>query len=652
MVKRIKIKRGLKANLPLLNEGEPALTTDKQTLFIGANIGNVEFINKSDIEDKISTASGLLNTEINTTKADLQAAKTDLSNTKTDLANTKSDLQTTKTSLNNAKTDLQSAKTDIENMDQLLTETSSIVNDLTILVDDLIENGIPKTIYSPFITTQENTITLGPDAKIGKLNVGIRGNMDEVEKKLTKNITITSESADDANTSQMTLNWSSGEGRSTKGVFDSIVGGGYQDLTSFNMAPRAILTFDDGWSSVYALAYPYMKSKGIKGTCYIVPPFLETAGYMTLLQLQTMFFSAGWCMGNHTTTHPNMGSYSYVDALNEIGVCNNWLRANGFADGLRHIAFPNGAYNDDVLQACRDLGLKTARKTGNQLNNNFSLADDLRLIAPITCGLGGGSPNFAAVKTQIDNAIAQGKVCIMMFHRIVNTAGENGSSTTDGMNFVYSDFVQVIDYLVSTGIITETIDEFYNSLTNAIKEYKENSQSIEFDSNYQEIQRTGKKILDGSLNWTSPVLFQTNCYRASVSGWSAANPEVSTLVGSNHTDYNDLFSFQTVDAINGTLPNRYQVAVHTSGVLYISFDKDYAITNGLTTAAALKTWLNNHPITMVYERSTPIVNNVSVTITTNGQSDTSLRSFGEGTVITVSHAIDSAKPTIIENHPV
>jgi len=45
---RIFLKRGLKDNLPILNEGEPAFTTDTNELYIGSSTGNKHFPNQLD----------------------------------------------------------------------------------------------------------------------------------------------------------------------------------------------------------------------------------------------------------------------------------------------------------------------------------------------------------------------------------------------------------------------------------------------------------------------------------------------------------------------------------------------------------------------------------------------------------------------------
>ncbi|GAA0078803.1 hypothetical protein UT300005_31820 [Clostridium sp. CTA-5] len=50
MANKIQIKRGVKSNLPVLNVGEPAFTTDTKEFFIGDGLSNIEFAKQSDLE--------------------------------------------------------------------------------------------------------------------------------------------------------------------------------------------------------------------------------------------------------------------------------------------------------------------------------------------------------------------------------------------------------------------------------------------------------------------------------------------------------------------------------------------------------------------------------------------------------------------------
>ncbi|WP_238861035.1 hypothetical protein [Clostridium sp. YIM B02569] len=50
MSNKIQIKRGLKANLPILDAGEPAFTTDTKEFFVGDGKNNIEFAKQADLE--------------------------------------------------------------------------------------------------------------------------------------------------------------------------------------------------------------------------------------------------------------------------------------------------------------------------------------------------------------------------------------------------------------------------------------------------------------------------------------------------------------------------------------------------------------------------------------------------------------------------
>jgi hypothetical protein len=57
MIRKIQVKRGNSVNLPLLDIGEPAFTTDTERFFVGSQSGNVEFAKKNDIDVGLSSLS-------------------------------------------------------------------------------------------------------------------------------------------------------------------------------------------------------------------------------------------------------------------------------------------------------------------------------------------------------------------------------------------------------------------------------------------------------------------------------------------------------------------------------------------------------------------------------------------------------------------
>ena len=54
MANKIKIRRGLKANLPTLSVGEQALCTDTSEIFIGGSTGNIQFANKEYVATQLA----------------------------------------------------------------------------------------------------------------------------------------------------------------------------------------------------------------------------------------------------------------------------------------------------------------------------------------------------------------------------------------------------------------------------------------------------------------------------------------------------------------------------------------------------------------------------------------------------------------------
>lgn len=61
MANKIQVKRGVEANLPTLDVGEPAFTTDTKKPFIGSDAGNIELATKQQIDNLDSQIESLAN---------------------------------------------------------------------------------------------------------------------------------------------------------------------------------------------------------------------------------------------------------------------------------------------------------------------------------------------------------------------------------------------------------------------------------------------------------------------------------------------------------------------------------------------------------------------------------------------------------------
>jgi peptidoglycan/xylan/chitin deacetylase (PgdA/CDA1 family)/methionine-rich copper-binding protein CopC len=305
--------------------------------------------------------------------------------------------------------------------------------------------------------------------------------------------------------------------------------------------PNMIITFDDGYESIFTNALPIMQQYGIKGTIYVNTAYVGQPGRLTLAQLHILHDQYGWTIANHTPLHTNLitGSITGLEptgvilSVNEIKAIvkegMDWLVANGFGDGADHFALPWGQYNDNVLQALKELGVKTDRTV--MLRMTALPADDLLQITQL--GPNGGEPGVTPDYTSaelmnkfIDDTIESKTSTFDMFHEIVD-------NPVEGREWATSDFKTWIEHIVQTGIATKTVTEWYNSIagltysnvnyspwivlggstsTNPVQVSATSTITADFthNSNGEDISQQGH-IIDGTLvNFVSDTLGTVN----------------------------------------------------------------------------------------------------------------------------------------------
>ncbi|GIV63815.1 MAG: hypothetical protein KatS3mg045_1154 [Bellilinea sp.] len=70
-------------------------------------------------------------------------------------------------------------------------------------------------------------------------------------------------------------------------------------------AKPVILTFDDGYGSIYDLAFPVLEEYGFKGVVYVITGLIGPPAYMSKDQLIELFAN-GWEIGSHTVSHEDL----------------------------------------------------------------------------------------------------------------------------------------------------------------------------------------------------------------------------------------------------------------------------------------------------------------------------------------------------------
>jgi peptidoglycan/xylan/chitin deacetylase (PgdA/CDA1 family) len=135
----------------------------------------------------------------------------------------------------------------------------------------------------------------------------------------------------------------------------------------------AVITFDDGMRNNHEVALPILSEYSIKATVYATIGFIDQTSpwigpggdgaMMTRGQLRDLV-AAGWELGAHTMTHPDLSTLDYDACLREITDSRVALEEIGGAP-VQTFAYPFGRYGPEAMAAARDSGLIAAVTTGS-----------------------------------------------------------------------------------------------------------------------------------------------------------------------------------------------------------------------------------------------------------------------------------------------
>ena len=227
--------------------------------------------------------------------------------------------------------------------------------------------------------------------------------------------------------------------------------------------PRMVITFDDGYTSVYTIAFPIMQQYGIKGTVYLNTGLVGTPTRLTLAQLHELY-DAGWTIANHTPLHTDLTKLTSVNDIKAVvqqGI--DWLLVNGFTRGAYDFAAPFGYYNEMTLEALKQLGVRTNR--GIMQRMTAIPADDLLQITQDGIS-GSGYPNGENYTTLIkaekfvDDTLQYKVSTFIMLHNIAKTPAQ-------GIDWATADFANWIAYIAQSGVETDSVDQWYNEINGA-----------------------------------------------------------------------------------------------------------------------------------------------------------------------------------------
>lgn len=122
---------------------------------------------------------------------------------------------------------------------------------------------------------------------------------------------------------------------------------------------KVAITFDDGLSDVYYIAYPFLKEHGIPFTIFVVNDFLDTEGYITTDQLKEMSNDSLVTIGAHGISHVVLTKLASEQKWIEI--YESKIKLEELLNKQIHFfAYSHGQYDAESLEMVEKAGYKAA----------------------------------------------------------------------------------------------------------------------------------------------------------------------------------------------------------------------------------------------------------------------------------------------------
>lgn len=190
-----------------------------------------------------------------------------------------------------------------------------------------------------------------------------------------------------------------------------------------------LFTHDDGYTTQYTYGFGYLYTVcGKPGTIYI-----NASNQLTADQLNEMY-AAGWDLGNHSDDSDELDGLTQGEVETKLSTMKDWLDTRGYTRASDHVAYPGGAYDENVLAAMTALSMKSGRTV--KLSGFEPALTNVHL-------LGCRDYTKAQVEAMMPLAIIHKSTIICMKHTMPNTNSE------------------LIDYVISAGCNVLSISQWY-----------------------------------------------------------------------------------------------------------------------------------------------------------------------------------------------
>ncbi|WP_157972341.1 polysaccharide deacetylase family protein [Saliphagus sp. LR7] len=180
-----------------------------------------------------------------------------------------------------------------------------------------------------------------------------------------------------------------------------------------------MIQFDDSHATDYTEGFRILKEHGYPATTFVNPDRIGGDGWLSVDQLAELS-AAGWTVGSHTLSHPNLAELDREDQRAEIEGSRRWLEERGF-EGARYFAYPFGgfdAHTVEIVAEVHGLGFAGGRPVQGHAVN------------PALCSRIGDPRSDRAIEALERTAGMRGLTCLF-YHRLEDDLLAEFEATVD-----------------------------------------------------------------------------------------------------------------------------------------------------------------------------------------------------------------------------
>jgi|SRR5690625_289274 len=217
--------------------------------------------------------------------------------------------------------------------------------------------------------------------------------------------------------------------------------------------PLHVVTLDDFRPTDYSRAYPYLRSKGVAGTSYIITDRARDTNWHNVREM----YRGGWDCQCHTYSHEYLWDMTEAQLREQMQLANTVFEEERLP-APEHIAYPFGAYNALVQEIIGEYRLTQRRVPTLPPVDAVATYDSLEYDAiEAVNGDLASQQDLEATKMAIDKAAATNGIVVTMTHSLVD-------AITDSSQCLFSLFQAMVEYSLSRGVRVVSVAQMYNTV--------------------------------------------------------------------------------------------------------------------------------------------------------------------------------------------